>query len=104
MLVIGSAAHFVVCPKCRAHGTIVFADGSKSEAVGSLAEAEEVIAKSLNEKKLTEVEVPELRRQIANAAKSFKQAAALLVFEALIKDILEPQAGASADCPTEKLM
>lgn len=65
--IVRSAAHFVVCKKCKGHGRIVFSDGSKSVEVCSVYAANAEIETALAKDLLAADEVTELRHQIRRA-------------------------------------
>ena len=69
--IIASAAFFKVCT-CNGHGHIVFSDGSHGREVYSIAASIEELNQAQSQGKLTEEEIPELRRQILNSALSSK--------------------------------
>jgi hypothetical protein len=62
-MIIGSAAHFVVCD-CGTHGRIVLADGSTTNEVASIQAALAVMDALIKGNHVTDVEVPILRWQI----------------------------------------
>ena len=66
-LIVGSAAHLVICQKCREHGKIVLADGRKSKAFYSKEAALNTLEEALTLELLEKDEVPELERQIVES-------------------------------------
>lgn len=58
------SAYLDLCPHCRRHFRVVFADGERSEPVTSAEAGKEVLTVALHEGQIDMFEDAELRRQI----------------------------------------
>lgn len=65
-MIIGSAAHFVVC-ECGQHGRVVLADGKTSSEVTCKDEAMMLVEAAVARGWISGFELPELKRQIATS-------------------------------------